>query len=786
MSLINMLSSPEWLVEENDFDVELQNTFETLFTVGNGYLGTRATLEESNKGEFAATYISGIFDNHDSTVIDLVNAPDWLPVSIWVDGIKLNIQSCRVLSHRRVLDMKTGALYRFTRFKDSLDRITSYESVRFASIQQSHLCAMRIAVTPENYDATLVVESSIDGGNYNLDRIPNYAETKKFHPETKWNKWAKSKHLRFVSNESSDKNCYLEMETIDTKHRVGYAATLRAQNCDVNKTQRRDYEKVTQIVEFKAKKEHTYIIDKLVSIFTSRDVASDIINDACMETLNKALHDGFDRCFNDHINEWNSRWNACDCQISGDKEAMHALRFNIYHLLISANPNDPKVNIGAKTLSGEGYKGHVFWDTEIFMLPFFIYTQPETAKSLLLYRYHTLEGARKNATLNGYSGAQYPWESADTGLETTPKWTADGVNRIWTGEEELHITADVAYGILTYLSATGDMNFILNYGAEMLFETARFWISRIELNTDKDRYELNNVIGPDEFHEHVNNNVYTNVMVRWNLQNSALLLETIKQHYSEEYAHLAKKLCLSDEEVTHWVNVAAKIYIPFDTESGLIEQFEDYFQCKEVPIVEWDKNDMPCYPAGYDHFNAGETTLLKQPDVVMLMYVLPDEYDDEIKRRNYEFYEKRTLHKSSLSPCMHAIMGIEVEDTHKAEQYFLRSALVDLVDNQGNTEWGIHAASTGGTWMTAVFGFGGFRVRQQKMSFKPWLPSTWNELTFKLRWHGDCLDVSITQSEIRLLLHSQKSHPEEINITGEKQVLQRNERQVFCLNSSMN
>ena len=224
---------------------------------------------------------------------------------------------------------------------------------------------------------------------------------------------------------------------------------------------------------------------------------------------------------------------------------------------------------------------------------------------------------------------------------------------------------------------------------------------------------------------------------------------------------------LRDEEVVHWGQMADKIFIPFDREKRLIEQFEGYFQRKEVPITHWDDNNMPVYPSGYDHFNADETTLLKQPDVVMLMYVLPDEFDDEVKRVNYDYYEQRTLHKSSLSPSMHSIMGIEVGDTEKAVQYFLRSAEVDLVDNQANTEWGIHAASTGGTWMCVVFGFGGFRVMNRQMTFKPWLPKGWDALRFKLKWRGNTLSVTIRSKDAVFYLSSEQPSSEEIVVSGQ-------------------
>jgi len=767
VALSEQLSAQEWLVEESALQMAKLNFYETIFTVGNGYQGTRGSLEEGTKGERSGTLLTGIFDHHDSTVIDLVNAPSWLPLTLWVEGIRLDPQTCKILEHRRVLDLRTGLLYRLTRFEDAQGRRTRYESLRYASFSNQHLCGIHAQVTAENYDGEIVVESAIDGERFNLDRMPSYAEVPDFHPEVKWEKWAKSKHLQSIANTVEDDAVCLEMETMDTGHHLGYAAALSVTGAAAQRRTKIEYERVSELLSFNASQGTTYTLDKLVSIYTSRDVAGDKLRSSCLDELRSGLQQGFTTRLQDHVDYWESLWADCDCVIAGEPAATHALRFNVYHLLITANKHDPKVNIGAKTLSGEGYKGHVFWDTEIFMLPFFIYTQPETARALLLYRYHTMAGAMENAKANGFKGAQYPWEAADTGVETTPKWTADRAHRIWTGEEEIHITADVAYGVVTYLTATEDWQFFFDYGAEILFNTARFWESRLEYNKTQDRYELNRVIGPDEFHEHVDNNVFTNWMARWNLQKAIELYHLLKQEHATILTGISAGLDLSDEEIARWGQMADKIFIPFDREKQLIEQFEGYFQRKEVPITHWDDNNMPAYPSGYDHFNTDETTLLKQPDVVMLMYVLPDEFDDEVKRVNYTYYEQRTLHKSSLSPSMHSIMGIEVGDTEKAVQYFLRSAEVDLVDNQGNTEWGIHAASTGGTWMSVVFGFGGFRVMNRQMTFKPWLPEGWEALRFKLKWRGNTLSVTIRPEDAVFYLSGEQPCSEEIVVSGQ-------------------
>ena len=337
-----------------------------------------------------------MYDHHDSTVIDQVNAPDWLPLSIWVDGVRLGIQGCTVLEHRRILDMGNGLLYRLTRFEDGQGRITAYESIRYTSFSDQHLCGIHARLIPENYDAQIVVDSSLDGERYNLERFPKYAEGQTFHPEVKWEKWAKSKHLERVEVSAGQDGIYLETRTMDTGHHLAYAASLEVTGAAAQRSTRLDFEKTTEVLSFDAVAGQSYGLDKLVAIYTSRDVAQAELKQSALQALQAGRKQGFTGRLQAHTDDWAAKWDRADCVVDGDALATHALRFNIYHLLIAANEHDPRANIGAKSLSGEGYKGHVFWDTEIFMLPFFIYTQPATARALLLYRYHTLMNCHRN------------------------------------------------------------------------------------------------------------------------------------------------------------------------------------------------------------------------------------------------------------------------------------------------------------------------------------------------------------------------------------------------------
>ncbi|HYP43962.1 MAG TPA: glycosyl hydrolase family 65 protein [Propionibacteriaceae bacterium] len=767
------LGAAEWQVIESGFNAEHANDFETLFVVGNGRLGTRGSLEEGHVGERSGTFLSGVYDGYQVPVIDLVNAPDWVSLAVVVNGVRLGVQSCRVVEHERALDFRHGVLWRRTVFAGPDGRQTQLETLRFASFADRRLCALRVEVTPLGHDAEVSVTSALVGHRRNLERLPVYPAGTTFAPEVKWDKWAEAKHLVEVSKAEQADAIYLEMRTIETGVSLGYGSVLQPFREPNRRAVQRGYERIEEQQHFTVVSGQTLKLDKLVSIATSRDQVEDI-EASCLENLQSHAEVGFDASLERSREVWEQMWADCDCAIDGDPEGTRAVRFGIYQLLIAANGDDPTVNIGAKSLSGEGYRGHVFWDTEVLMLPFFIYTQPNTARSLLRYRYHTLQAARELARESGARGARYPWESADTGREECPMWTVDGANRFWTRDEEIHVSADVAYGILTYVEATGDTQFLTEFGAEILFETSRFWVDRATYEPETDQYSIKQVMGPDEFHSHVDNNAFTNRMAQWALTQSAQVYVDLSEQQPGALEAIASKIGLNPEEAEQWRNVAAKIVYHLDQDRGVLEQFDGYFDRLDVPITEWDQNNMPRYPEGYHHFNCEDTQLLKQPDVVMLMHVLPDEFSEDVKRANFEYYEARTLHKSSLSPAIHAIMGIEVGDSTRALQYFKRSALVDLTNNQGNTEEGIHIASAGGTWQILVNGFGGFRVRHQQMTFNPWLPAGWQEIRFRLRWRGNSVAVAISQTEATFTLDAADGATETIVVVEEEVTLRAN------------
>lgn len=502
----------------------------------------------------------------------------------------------------------------------------------------------------------------------------------------------------------------------------------------------------------------TLQLDKLIAIATDRDIdAPAAANGAAIveRALGQLAGVSYDRLRADHIAAWEQIWAAGDVLIEGDDEAQLALRFNLFQLLVAAPQHDERVSIGAKTLSGYGYRGHVFWDTEIFMLPYLIYTYPQTARNMLLYRYHTLPGARRKAAGNGHVGAQFAWESAETGDEVTPTWLPHWADpkqlvRIWTGDIQIHITADIAYAIMQYWRVTGDDAFLRDYGAEMILDGARFWASRAEPEEvdGRRRYALRDVIGPDEYHDHVDNNSFTNYMGRWHLLTALEVHDWLRANHPATAADLADRLQLSAASLAQWQDVAENMTLLYDGDTGLFDQFEGFFERERVDPELFRTADRSLQ-ALFGIEGANERQVLKQADVIMLLCLFRDEFDRRTWQTNWDAYMPITDHRygSSLGPSFHAWAACEMGLAEEAYQHFMLAARADLRNPRGNAEDGIHAASTGGVWQAAVFGFAGLRLMGENRLVQPRLPRHWRRLAFSYHYRGQVYQVNIQQNE---------------------------------------
>jgi trehalose/maltose hydrolase-like predicted phosphorylase len=720
------MGATSWTITETEFDPAHLHHKETVFTIGNGYLGTRGAFEEGYPGDRPATLIHGVFDDAPIVHTELANVPDWLSFVLLVNGERFSMDRGEVLDYERTLDLHRGVLIRRVRWRSPAGHTVDIHIERFASLADPHVLAIRYQVTPLDFDGRIEFRAGINGQVDNDGYV----------------------HWDWVDQGDEYGLVWLHSRTRRSGVELGQAAILAVSgSADVTERVMDCQNCPTIVAVCQAEQRRTITAEKLVTIYRSREA-----EDVCWAAVDKldALvdnHLGYEQVLAAHEAAWAEVWAASDVIIEGDDTAQRAVRYNLFQLLIAAPRHDDRVSIPGRTLSGFGYRGHVFWDTDVFMLPFFTFTQPQLARNLLLYRYHTLPAARRKAGANGYEGAQYAWESALTGDETTPKWVPgpdSELVRIWTGDIQLHISADVAYAVWRYWQVTGDDEFMRDYGAEIILDTAVFWGSRVEYNTQRDRYEINDVIGPDENHVHVNNNVFTNRMVQWHLETALETLAWLGRQHPDKAAELEERLALSPQRLAHWADIIGCLRILHDPETGLMEQFEGFFELEDMDWRALEPRSQSIQSLlGIEPTN--QVQALKQPDVLMLLYLLGDQYDLEIKQVNWDYYQPRTdhTHGSSLGSAIHAILACGLGMPEVAYEHFMRAALVDMEDVRGNTADGVHGASAGGVWQALVFGFAGLRLTADGYTLNPRLPASWRRLTFSFWYRGSEVRVDL-------------------------------------------
>ena len=721
-----------WRMPEIGWDSERQAVHESQFALGNGFIGNRGILEEVPFDASPGTYIAGVYDKMGSKVADLVSLPCPSHFKVSIKGEKLDVSIMPSVKHERYLNMKEGLLSRHSVYKTVHGHRIDYQSVRFFSMEDKNLMAMRVYITPVNKACTIAVDSGL---NTSISNVSDLSEGRKRHFEIKG---VDISDLKTVS--------YVRAETMGSKISVAYASTLHISVGNDSWFSNEDH------LELHLRKNQTAVFTKIYSIVRKdqRDLFD--IKSRTIKTLNHGVALGFDKLIKRHSGAWEELWKRSDVRIEGSPEMQPNLRFNIYHMLISGVDNAGYSSIGAKTLSGEGYRGHVFWDLEIFMLPFYIFTNPHIARSLLLYRVNRLDQARQIARSERYKGAMFPWESALTGEEETPTWARnlDGsVIRIRTNEFEHHITADIAYAVYKYYIATDDEEFMLEHGYELLFETARFWASRVKFNKNSKKFEIRHVIGPDEFHEDVNNNVYTNILAKWNIYVAYSMYMKLNKKFPERLRGILHKIGMQPKETKKWRDIFNRMYIRARKDK-VIEQFDGFFKRKHVKITEVDENFMPLIPASVELAHIGRYQLLKQADMIMIMYLIPEWFDRATKKANYDFYASRTVHKSSLSPSVHSIVAADLGWMDKAYRFFMISLNTDIDDPHRNTSSGIHAANLGGTWQVVINGFAGIKVFKETLCVEPALPSEIKGLMFNIFWKGYVFEITVNRKSVKI------------------------------------
>lgn len=720
-----LTDDPTFLIIEDGYDPLREREIESIFTVGNGYLGTRGSLEEQAEGSEPATLIAGVYDRSAPGEIEELSViPDWLFTRIYVDGRELTMAERTIVSHRRILDMGKGVMHREWRHRGEHGRITSIRFSRFASLAEPHAMALRIRVVPENYRGEIRVETGVE-----LCRRAGLTA----EPIEK-------------NTMDGNKGVIVVAKTEDSDIKIAEAQLSVVRSGMLNPDYRTFINGcgVSEQWRWQASEGQEIEIEKFVSIHTTRDI--DNPAQKASEEANVYAARGFDEMLLEHAEAWSNRWQDAAIKIEGDQDAQLWANFAGYHLIIAGNDFDERVSISARTLTGTIYKGHIFWDADMFMLPFFIYTHPATARAMLMYRYHTLPAARQEAVDMGAKGAMFAWESTVTGEEMTPESVIapnGEVILILSGKLEQHINSAIAYGVWQYWTATRDEDFFVNAGTEILIETARFWVSRVEKKDGK--YHIYNIEGPDEYHEIVNDNTYTNVMGAWNIDRAADAISYLKKHHSETWRSLKEKVNFDEKELDKWADVSEHMYIDMG-HGKLIEQFDGFFKLKDIDVYKYEPRTAPLDSIlGREETAASQ--LVKQADVVMLLYVLADKFSEDVIKENFEYYEKRTGHGSSLSPSMYGLVAARLGMMDMAVRYFHQAAQIDLANNMGNAAGGVHAAALGGLWQQIIMGFAGARAEEDGVYIDPKLPEQWKRMKFALLWRDNYLDFDVERNK---------------------------------------
>lgn len=719
-----------WILKEEKFDPEFPEKGESIMCLGNGYMGVRSAMEEFVCERSRGHLVAGTFDlieGDDAT--ELPNLPDVTNMKITFDGEEVS-PTGKISDFERTINLKNGLLRRTYTWESSSGKRLNLEFLRMVSLSDLHLICAKVNLTACD-GGEIVIESGIDGNVKKKEHLEPYGI----------NAVNDVLNLTCASRQSN-----ILFSTM-TLHKFEVGGVSVDADCSI---QSDDERRITAVCGFSLNAGQTLSITKISNVFTSRDMERDgcdmgrLVSDA-REHMKSVRCGSFEEFLAASAAEWEKRiWSLRDVKIKSENvsDAL-AVRFAIYHLTAMAPVHDNRMNIGAKGLSGLGYRGHTFWDTEIFMLPYFVFAAPDEAASLIEYRYNCLEAARKNAAGRGFEGAMFPWEAAwITDGETTPTWCL-------TGLMEYHITADVALGVYNYYIVTGDEEFMEKYGYELIFDTAKFWASRLEYNAELNRYEICHVIGPNEYKEDVNNNAYTNYLARCNIQLAIKYADELKERSPEIFARLDGALGI-DKVYPVWLDRVDKIYLPRENDDGLVPEDDTFLTLPDITREDCTISEMAreAHEIAGKMGGVGRVMVGKQADVMLLMFLMEDLFSAETKKKNYYFYEKRCFHDSSLSLSTYSALAADLGEKETAYRMFERASMIDMGPAMWSSVEGVHSASLGGIWQCCVFGFAGVRRYGETLRIEPHLPDEWEKIEFAINWHGQRLEISVTHSEL--------------------------------------
>ena len=728
-----------WSIRETAFDPATHFLRETLFALGNGYIGLRATGEEGYSGpagtSLDGTYLNGFYESEPIVYPEaafglaktnqfMLNVPNAKGISVWIGEERFDPLSGTVERYERVLDFRTGVLERSLEWTSPSGKRIALRSRRVVSFDNKHLFAIAWEITPLNFSGALTIISSVNGAVRNLEA----------GDDPRVGSAVSGPALQTVSVEQDAEVSALVQHTHNSGFTLVSAIATHIDGVAAEKAYA--HQQATERFTVEATQGQPVRLVKYGSYYSSRDYPAGELLDRTRATLLAASAAGFDALCAAQAAYLADFWRHADVEIAGDDALQQGIRFNQFHLLQSVG-RDGRTNIAAKGVTGEGYEGHYFWDTEIYIFPFFLYSKPDVARKLLEYRYAGLPQARERARqMSHKQGALYPWRTI-AGSECSAYFPA--------GTAQYHINADIAYSIKSYYDATGDLDYMAQAGAEIVLETARIWMGLGTVDR-AGRFCINEVTGPDEYTALVNNNYYTNAMAQMHLRFAADCVDMLRRARPEDFARVVAATGLVDTELDAWRHAADTMHLPYDATLGIHEQ-DDSFVSKKP----WDFAATPPenYPLllNYHPMVIYRHQVCKQADVVLALMLLSDQFTLDDKRRDFDYYEAVTTHDSSLSSCIFSIIAAEVGYHDKAYDYFLETARLDLDDTHGNTHYGVHTAAMAGTWLGVAYGFAGMRVVDGALRFAPNVPAQWQHYQFQIQLRGSFLRVRIDAGE---------------------------------------
>ncbi|MFC7879601.1 glycoside hydrolase family 65 protein [Isoptericola sp. NPDC057391] len=742
-----------WRLVEAEFSAEDLGVTESLFAVGNGYLGMRGNVEEGRESHSHGTFVNGFHETwpirHAEEAYGfakvgqtIVNAPDTKVIRLYVDDEPLLLPVADLVDYERALDLRDGVLRREILWRTPSGKRVKVASQRMVSFVERHLGVMTFEVTLLDADGPVAISSQIlnrqDGQDeYHVPAAslgegfdPRKAEAfagRVLQPQTRW---------------GDDERLVLSYRCTNSGMTLAVAADHRLETVDEWDVRTQvDDDLAKHVFRVDAKAGHTIRLTKVVTYHTSRGVPTRELVDRCRRTLDRVRAGGIEEQFT-HQRTWlDDFWARSDVEIEGRPEIQQAVRWNLFQLA-QATARAEGSGVPAKGLTGSGYSGHYFWDTEVYVLPFLTYTSPRYARNALRFRYQMLDAARRRAKELSQKGALFPWRTIN-GEEASAYYAA--------GTAQYHIDADISFALVQYVRATGDTDFLRREAVDVLVETARMWedLGFWRANGD-DNFHIHGVTGPDEYTTVVNDNLFTNVMARFNLRAAAFVVEKMREEFPEDYRRLADRLSLGVHETTEWTRAADHMSIPYADGIGIHPQ-DSHFLEREI----WDLAATPVTKRPlllhYHPLVIYRYQVLKQADVVLALFLQGQHFSAEQKLADFEYYDPLTTGDSTLSGVVQSIVAAEVGYHELALEYFVSSLLVDLANLHDNAADGVHVASAGGTWSALAFGFGGMRDHDGVLSFDPRLPQGWDALTFRVAWQGSRLRVTVRPAELELV-----------------------------------